>query len=48
MKSHGDIAIKVETLSKCYHIYDNPRNWLKQIVLYTRLVAFKFQGELNK
>jgi lipopolysaccharide transport system ATP-binding protein len=25
-----DIAIKVENLSKCYHIYDNPRDWLKQ------------------
>jgi lipopolysaccharide transport system ATP-binding protein len=26
------IAIKVENLSKCYHIYENPRDRLKQIV----------------
>jgi lipopolysaccharide transport system ATP-binding protein len=25
-----DIAIKVQNLSKCYHIYDNPRDRLKQ------------------
>jgi len=28
-----DIAIKVEGLSKCYHIYDTPRDRLKQFVL---------------
>lgn len=28
-----DIAIKVEALSKCYHIYDTPRDRLKQFVL---------------
>ena len=28
-----DIAIKVENLSKCYQIYDNPRDRLKQFVL---------------
>jgi lipopolysaccharide transport system ATP-binding protein len=27
-----DIAIKVENISKCYHIYDNPRDRLKQFV----------------
>ena len=27
-----DIAIKVQSLSKCYHIYDNPRDRLKQFV----------------
>ncbi len=29
----GDTAIKVEGLSKCYHIYDTPRDRLKQFVL---------------
>jgi len=29
----SDIAIKVENLSKCYHIYDQPHDRLKQIVL---------------
>lgn len=28
-----DIAIKVENLSKCYHIYDQPRDRLKQMVI---------------
>lgn len=28
-----DIAIKVEGLSKCYHIYDTPRDRLKQFVM---------------
>jgi lipopolysaccharide transport system ATP-binding protein len=28
----SDIAIKVESLSKCYQIYDTPRNRLKQFV----------------
>jgi lipopolysaccharide transport system ATP-binding protein len=28
-----DIAIKVQNLSKCYHIYDNPRDRLKQFVV---------------
>jgi len=28
--STADIAIKVQNLSKCYHIYDNPRDRLKQ------------------
>ena len=27
------IAIKVENLSKCYHIYENPSDRLKQIVV---------------
>ena len=29
----SDIAIKVEGLSKCYQIYDQPRDRLKQFVL---------------
>jgi len=29
----SDIAIKVENLSKCYEIYDTPRDRLKQFVL---------------
>ncbi len=32
----SDIAIKVENLSKCYQIYDHPRDFLKQII-YPRL-----------
>lgn len=28
-----DIAIKVENLSKCFHIYDQPRDRLKQMIL---------------
>jgi len=30
--SSNEIAIKVQNLSKCYHIYDNPRDRLKQFV----------------
>ena len=29
----NDIAIKVENISKCYQIYDNPRDRLKQFVV---------------
>ena len=29
----SDISIKVENLSKCYQIYDQPRDRLKQFVL---------------
>ena len=29
----SDVAIRVSTLSKCYQIYDNPRDRLKQFVL---------------
>lgn len=29
----NDIAIRVQSLSKCYHIYDTPRDRLKQFVL---------------
>lgn len=29
----SDVAIKVENLSKCYHIYDQPRDRLKQFVV---------------
>lgn len=28
-----DIAVKVENLSKCYQIYDHPRDFLKQIII---------------
>lgn len=28
----SDIAIRVQNLSKCYHLYDNPRNRLKQFI----------------
>ena len=31
--SSSDIAIRVSNLSKCYHIYDNPRDRLKQFIL---------------
>lgn len=31
--SSNDIAIHVSNLSKCYHIYDNPRDRLKQFVV---------------
>ena len=30
--SSNEIAIKVKNLSKCYHIYDNPRDRLKQFI----------------
>ncbi len=30
--SSNEIAIKVQNLSKCYHIYENPRDRLKQFV----------------
>lgn len=29
----SDIAIKVENLSKCYQIYDKPRDYLKQLII---------------
>ena len=29
----SDIAIRVTNLSKCYQIYDNPRDRLKQFVM---------------
>ncbi len=29
----SDIAIKVENLSKCYQIYDHPRDFLRQLIL---------------
>lgn len=31
--SSDDTAIRVSSLSKCYHLYDNPRDRLKQFVL---------------
>ncbi|NNN25289.1 MULTISPECIES: ABC transporter ATP-binding protein [Pseudomonas] len=32
-EQHNDMAIKIEGLSKCYHIYDQPRDRLKQMIL---------------
>lgn len=32
-ESAGDVAIRVENLSKCYHIYDKPQDRLKQFTL---------------
>ncbi len=32
-ESAGDIAIRVSNLSKCYHIYDTPRDRLKQFIM---------------
>ncbi len=29
----SDIAIRVSNLSKCYQIYNAPRDWLKQFIL---------------
>lgn len=29
----NEIAIRVQNLSKCYQIYDNPRDRLKQFVM---------------
>ena len=31
---NNNIAIRVQNLSKCYQIYDNPRDWLKQFVVH--------------
>jgi lipopolysaccharide transport system ATP-binding protein len=41
--SSDEIAIKVENLSKCYQIYDNPNDRLKQFILprLTRLLGQK-------
>lgn len=37
----SDIAITVENLSKCYHIYDKPRDRLKQILTRGRKQYFR-------
>lgn len=34
-QNDSDIAIRVSNLSKCYHIYDQPRDRLKQFILPT-------------
>lgn len=41
----SEIAIKVESLSKCYQIYDTPRDRLKQFVLprLQRMAGFSFK-----
>ena len=33
MASPGDIIVRVKNLSKCYHLYDNPRDRLKQFIM---------------
>lgn len=37
----SDIAIKMENLSKCYHIYDNPRDRLLQMFVRGRKQYFR-------
>lgn len=37
----SDIAIKVENLSKCFHIYDNPRDRLLQMLARNRKQYFR-------
>ncbi len=37
----SEIAIKVENLSKCFHIYDTPRDRLKQMLLRGRRTYYK-------
>jgi lipopolysaccharide transport system ATP-binding protein len=41
-----DIAIRVQNLSKCYHIYDNPRDRLKQFVA-PRLQRLAWQAPMQ-
>lgn len=43
--SSNEVAIKVQNLSKCYHIYDNPRDRLKQFIA-PRLQ--RFAGQQSK
>lgn len=40
MKGNNNVAIKVENLCKCYHIYDNPRDRLKQIEDWGQILLF--------
>jgi|TARA_A100001518_G_C1220440_1_gene64507 lipopolysaccharide transport system ATP-binding protein len=42
-RSYSDIAIKVSNLSKCYHIYEKPRDRLKQFILaaFRRAIRLK-------
>ena len=37
----SEIAIRVEHLSKCFHIYDTPRDRLKQMLLRGRKQYFR-------
>ena len=41
----SEVAIKIENLSKCYHIYDTPRDRLKQFVFprVQKMLGFPFQ-----
>lgn len=41
----SDIAIKIENLSKCYHIYDQPRDRLKQMTVPRFQSAFGIQAK---
>ena len=44
--SSNDVAIRVSSLSKCYHLYENPRDRLKQFVLPSlRSIAGKKQKQ---
>ena len=41
----SDIAIKVSNLSKCYHIYEQPRDRLKQFILPTLRGAVRLESK---
>ncbi len=43
----SDIAIRVENLSKCYHVYDNPRDRLKQMFFWGRRQYYREFWALN-
>lgn len=38
---YSDLAIEVETLSKCFHIYDTPRDRLKQMIFREHRTYYK-------
>ncbi len=46
----SEIAIKVDNLSKCYHIYENPRDRLKQFLLpgFRRLIGGAERNYFNE
>src|ERR1700729_4134013 len=39
--SQGDFAIRVSNLSKCYHLYDSPRDRLKQTLFGGRRCFYR-------
>lgn len=41
LKSHSDVAIKVENLSKCYQIYENPHDRLLQMIMCGRIQYYR-------